>query len=259
MAVMIDWMLAPVGKSLLESPQIADAMEAGMAQGGDSPVFNRSPLYLQRVLIFPYTYGLDFVRALMKQGKDKAYAGAFKRPPQNTREVMEPSVYLADEKLAPLNPPDIAGALGRDWDMYDVGSIGEFDVAMIAEQFANAAISKTIYPSWRGGYYFAVRKKSADVKGPGDLGLVFVTRWADPAAQATFAKLYGASIKKRYSEVEPVPPGPTPDSANAVVVPTRWKSSEGDVYVETHGDLLVVFESIDEANVSKLRALLVKP
>ena len=45
----------------------------------------------------------------------------------------------------------------------------------------------TIYPAWRGGYYYAVRKKGAEVKGPADLGLVFVTKWAEPAAQSTFA------------------------------------------------------------------------
>ncbi len=259
MAVMIDWMLAPVGKSLLDAPQIVDAMESGMAQGADSPVFNKAPLYLQRVLIFPYTYGLDFERALLKQGKDKAFAGVFKRPPVNTREVMEPGAYVANENLPALDPPDLAKALGKAWEMYDVGSIGEFDVAMIAEQFANAAISKAIYPAWRGGYYYAVRKKgSTDVKGPGDLGMVFVTRWADPASQSTFARLYAASLKKRYAEVQPVAPGPAPDSGNAAALTTHWKTGEGDAFVESHGDLLIVFESLDEAQAAKLRGLLLK-
>ncbi len=258
MAVMIDYMLAPLGKSLMDSPQIADAMEAGMAQGGDSPVFNKAPLYLQRVLIFPYTYGLDFERALLKDSKDKAYAGVFQRPPQNTREVMEPDAYVKNENLAPLNPPELAKVLGKDWEMYDVGSIGEFDVAMIAEQFANAALSKAIYPAWRGGYYYAVRKKGAEVKGPGDLALVFVTKWAEPAAQSTFAHLYASSLKKRYSDVQPVTTDQAPDSPDAAAVTTRWKTNEGDAFIESHGDVLVVFESLDEAQVDKLRGVLVK-
>jgi len=257
--VMIDYMLAPLGKSIVNSPQIADAMEAGMAQGGDSPVFNKSPLYLQRVLIFPYTYGLNFERALLKKGKNAAFAGVFQRPPRSTREVMEPDAYLANEKLVSLDPPDVASILGKDWEMYDVGSIGEFDVAMIAEQFGDADASKRIYPNWRGGYYYARRPKGKDVKGPGDLGIVFVSKWADPVAMSSFANLYMGSIKKRYSEVQPIAPGPAPDSANAVRVPTHWKTSEGDVFVENHGDLLVVFESIDEASAAKLRAALVKP
>lgn len=257
MAVMIDYMLAPVGKSLLDAPQIVDAMEAGMAQSGESPVFSKAPLYLQRVLIFPYTYGLDFERELLKAGKEMAYASVFKRPPANTREVMEPTAYLAKENLPLLNPPDIAKLMGREWEMYDVGSIGEFDVAVIAEQFSDAATSKMIYPAWRGGYYYAVKKKGSDVKGPGDLGMVFVTKWADPDAESSFANVYTRALKKRYTQVEPVAPGPAPDSGNAVRRVTHWKTNEGDVFVENTGNLLVVYESIDEAMVNKLRDAIV--
>lgn len=257
MAVMIDYMLAPVGKSLLDAPQIADAMEAGMAQGGESPVFNKAPLYLQRVLIFPYTYGLDFERELLKAGKEMAYANVFKRPPVNTREVMEPTAYLAKENLPLLNPPDIAKLMGGEWEMYDVGSIGEFDVAVMAEQFGDAASSKMIYPAWRGGYYYAVKKKGAEVKSPGDLGMVFVTKWADADAESSFANLYMAAVKKRYANVVAVPPGPAPDSGNAVRNVTHWKTTDGDVYVENHGNLLLVFESIDEASVNKVREAIV--
>lgn len=257
MAVMIDWMLAPTGKSLLDAPQIVDAMEAGMVQGGDSPVFNKAPLYLQRVLIFPYTYGLDFERALLKQGKEKAFAGVFQRPPQNTREVMDSAAYLADEKLPPLNPPDLASTLGKAWEMYDVGSIGEFDVAMIAEQFADAAISKRIYPAWRGGYYYAVRKKGAEVKGPGDLGIVFVTKWSESASQSTFTNLYVSSIKKRYPEAQAVDPIPVTKSADSF--PIRWRTNEGDVFVDKAGQLLVVIESLDEESATKIRKAITAP
>ena len=65
--------------------------------------------------------------------------------------------------------------------------------------------------------------------------------------------LYMAAIKKRYLHVEAVPPGPAPDSGNSVRYVTHWKTNEGDVYVENHDNLLLVFESIDDANVNKLR------
>ena len=252
MAVMLDWMLAPTKKTILDAPLIVDAMEAGMASGGDSPVYQSAPLYLQRMLIFPYTYGLDFERTLLKQGKDKAYAGVFQRPPQSTREVMEPKAYLANEHLAPLDPPDFAKVLGKDWEMYDVGSIGEFDVAEIAEQFSNAAKSKEIYPGWRGGYYYAVRRKGKTVLGPQDVGLVFVSRWGDPKAEASFADVYSGSVSKRYPRVTPVSPA-TNGTTGVAQVPTHWATGEGDVFVETHGDVLLVVESLDEEQAAKIR------
>jgi hypothetical protein len=251
MAVMIDWMLAPIGKSLLDAPLIVDAMEAGMSQGGDSPVFNRSPLYLQRVLVFPYTYGLDFERALLKQGKDGAFAGVFQRPPKNTREVMEPAVYLANENLAPLTPPDLAGVLGKDWELYDVGSIGEFDVAVMAEQFAEAATSKKIYPNWRGGYYYAVKKKGAEVKGPSDISFVFVTRWSSADAAKQFLDVYQSSISKRYPGVS---------GALSAGFGVTFSTGEGDVFVSRPGRLesVIAIESFSQPERQKLYEAIAK-
>lgn len=253
MAVMLDWMLAPAKRTILDAPNIVDAMEAGMASGGDSPVYQSAPLYLQRMLIFPYTYGLDFERALLKQGKEKAFEGVFQHPPENTREVMEPKAYLADEHLAPLDPPDLAKVLGKNWEMYDVGSIGEFDLAEIAEQFSNHAKSLDIYPGWRGGYYYALKRKDEkSVAGPQDIGMVFVTRWGDPKSEASFIDVYSQSVSKRYPDVQPVAPSAN-GSSDAAPVATHWKTGEGDVFIEQHGELLLVMESLDETQAAKIR------
>lgn len=256
MLVMLDWMLAPAKKSVMDAPLLVDAMEAGMAQGGDSPVYQSAPLYLQRMLIFPYTYGLNFERTLLQDGKQQAFDAVFKNPPQNTREVMEPKVYVAHEQLQPLDPPDLAKILGKDWEMYDVGSIGEFDLAEIAEQFSNRQTSRAIYPGWRGGYYYAFKKKDQTVAGPQDIGMVFVTRWGDQKAEDQFVEVYASSVKKRYPEATPVAAssdGSPETSQNA----THWKTGEGEVYIEAHGDLLLTMESVDAAQADKIRAAVV--
>src|SRR5205814_5701577 len=65
--------------------------------------------------------------------------------------------------------------LFRSYDRFDIGAIGEFDVDILAEQYAGKDVANQIYPNWRGGYYYSVHPK----KNPqGDLGLVFVSRWA---------------------------------------------------------------------------------
>jgi hypothetical protein len=252
MATMLDWMLAPAKKTLLDAPNIVDAIEAGMASGTDSPVYQSAPLYLQKVLVFPYTYGLDFERTLLKQGKKAAFDAVLRDPPVNTREVMEPEAYLKGEHLAPMVPPDFAKLLGKQWEMYDVGSIGEFDVAMIAEQFGNHARAGYVYPGWRGGYYYALKKKGKQPLGPEDIAMVFVTKWGDPAAEDTFADIYSASVKKRYPQVTPVAPPATGNTDRAKVA-THWKTGEGDVFVEIHGDLLLTMESVSEADAAKIR------
>src|SRR5258708_15374467 len=104
MVVLLDYTLAPTGKTLLDSPQIVEALKQGMLTGtADSPAFRAAPIFLKEELTFPYRYGLDFTSALLQAGgKELAYAGAFKNPPKTTRQIMEPQTYLAHEKLPPM-------------------------------------------------------------------------------------------------------------------------------------------------------------
>jgi hypothetical protein len=67
MAVLVDYMLAPTGQSLLASPQVAQALNEGMLVGtADSPQFRNAPVYMKEALTFPYRYGLEFVAELLK-------------------------------------------------------------------------------------------------------------------------------------------------------------------------------------------------
>src|SRR5262249_44760063 len=79
MAVLIDYMLAPTGQSLTTSPQIVEALKAGMLVGtADSVQFRNAPNFLKEVLTFPYRYGVDFVTAvLVAKGKEAAFQGIF--------------------------------------------------------------------------------------------------------------------------------------------------------------------------------------
>ena len=47
----------------------------------------------------------------------------------------------------------------KNYDRFDVGAIGEFDVAVLVDQYAGADVSHQMYPHWRGGYYYAARPK----------------------------------------------------------------------------------------------------
>jgi len=242
MAVMIDYLLAPTGASVANSPMITKAIEQGMMAGADSPVFNRAPLYIKRVLLFPYSYGLDFERELLVSGgKQRAFQGVLQQPPLSTRQVMEPATYLAGEKLPPLPLPDFKKLLGSEWEKYDVGSVGEFDVSALVEQFAGAEQAKKIYPEWRGGYYYAAKRKDA----PGQpLGLVFVTRWATPAAAHDFAVLYYNTIPDKRYRI----------TASLQADPPMWGTTEGAVSLAERGDMVIAIESLDPDLHEKIRA-----
>jgi hypothetical protein len=63
------------------------------ASGGSVP-------FLQRELLYPYTAGLDFVRALRTRGGQRLLDRAFRHPPRTTAAVLDPSRYLAGDRPA---------------------------------------------------------------------------------------------------------------------------------------------------------------
>jgi hypothetical protein len=248
MAVLIDYMLAPTGQSVTDSPQIVEALKAGMLVGtADSVEFRNAPLYIKEALTFPYRYGLDFEAELLTRvGKEKAYAGAFKNPPRSTREIMEPTVYLSGEKLPPMPLADFKKDF-KNYVKFDVGAVGEFDVAILMDQYAGTEASKRLYPQWRGGYYYAVRPK-ADASAP--LGVMYLSRWSSAERAAEFAYVYAKGLEDRYSRVHEVGEDGKTASKNYTVETLTgkhsWLTEEGVVEIEVRGDLVLVSESLDE-------------
>jgi hypothetical protein len=204
MVVLLDYMLAPTGKSVVDSPGVVDAMKSAMLAGGQTPLFTRSPLFLREALTFPYTFGLDFERqVLAKKGRDGAYKGVFERPPSDTRQVMEPETYLADEKIPPLTVPDLDAVLKGDYKRYDFGGLGQFDVTMLLWQWYGKQTGDRLPRAWRGGYYFTYAR-AGHPDGP--YALVSLTRWSTDAAAKEFASLYAGSLVKRYQSVTEIKP-----------------------------------------------------
>jgi hypothetical protein len=252
MVVLLDYSLASAGKTLLDSPQIVEALKQGMLQGtSDSPAFRDAPIFLKEELTFPYRFGLDFTVALLRSGgKELAYAGAFRNPPKTTREIMEPNTYLTHEKLEPMKILDMKKDF-VGYDPYDIGAIGEFDVDVLVEQYAGREAAAAIYPEWRGGYYFAERSKS-DPSAP--IGVLYVSRWSSEAKAAEFAAIYAKALAQRYQKREAVgmdgqtaDDAPPLDSWRTLRGRHVWRTEEGLVVIEVRGDEILISESLDEA------------
>src|SRR5206468_3609030 len=108
MVELLDYVLAPRGRNVNNSPLEVDVLKRGMTEDKQSPIFNSAPNFLKESLIFPYREGLTFVQEVMfKKGREGAFAGTMASPPRTTREIMQPSVYLAQEKIPPLPLPKL--------------------------------------------------------------------------------------------------------------------------------------------------------
>jgi hypothetical protein len=259
MAVLLDYSLAQQGKTMLDSPQIVEALKQGMLVGtADSPAFRDAPIFLKEELTFPYRYGLDFTAALLQAGgKEMAYSGAFKNPPKTTREIMEPQTYLAHEKLAPLKMIDMEKDF-KGYVPFDIGAMGEFDVDVLVEQYAGRDEAEAMYPEWRGGYYFAGKPK-ADKLAP--IGLLYVSRWSSSAKAAEFAAVYAKSLAQRYQKRQGLgtdgkveDDAPPVDSWRTLRGRHAWLTEEGVVVIEVRANQILISESLDDETTKRVEA-----
>ncbi len=250
-AMMFQYAIAPTGKTLADAPALVQSMEEESMTGTPSTkVFNSAPIFMKESLTFPYTYGMEFIiKLLQKGGKEKAFAGVLQNPPHTTRQIMEPETYLSAEKIDPMPVPDFKHDF-KDYDKFDIGAMGEFDVAILVEQYVDKASADRIHPNWRGGYYYAARPKT-DSKAP--LALLYVSRWANADAAAEFAAIYAESLQKRYKKADAAAdsvsnPQPMPDDKSKIASLKgrhTWTTEEGTVVISSQNDTVFISESID--------------
>ncbi len=133
----------------------------------------------------------------------------------------------------------------KNYERFDVGAMGEFDVAVLIDQYAGAETSNKLYPHWRGGYYYAVRPKG-DPAAP--LGLLYVSRWSNAERATEFATIYAKSLAKRYVHVRDV----AENRRKTPVGRHTWLTEDGSVVIDVEGDTVLVTESLDEPTTEKL-------
>ena len=290
-ALMFQYALAPTHHSIVDAPSLVDAMEEQTVTGdADTKVFNEAPIFMKESLTFPYSYGMEFVIRLMRAGgKEKAFAALLKNPPRTTRQIMQPETYLAGERIEPIQVPDFKRDF-KDYQRFDVGAMGEFDVAVLVEQYAGKNLSKRMYPEWRGGYYYAANPKhepNPDAAASGPLGLLYVSRWSNEETAAEFAGIYAYSLKARYKKADeggesaaakPLPAQNAHSEATEAteensarvsslqtsddkktdlkIAPLKgrhvWNTEEGPIVIEQQGDVVLVSESLDPATTAAL-------
>ena len=265
-AIMFQYAIAPTGHSIATSPELVGAMQEESLTGTPSTkVFNDAPIFLKESLTFPYSYGLDFVlKVLQKGGKKQAFAGVLSNPPHTTRQIMQPETYISGEKIEPMAVPDFKRDF-KDYQKFDIGAMGEFDVAVLVEQYAGKRISKQMYPEWRGGYYYAAKSKT-DSAAP--LSLLYVSRWSSPITAAQFAGIYARSLNQRYKKIST--PSDAQDSQK--FAPNKeenappplegrhsWSTEEGTVLVEQKGDTVFITEGLDENTSTTLEKEVLSP
>ncbi len=256
--VFIDYLLAPAGRTLQNTPGLIYQMEDPIVKAvADSELLHSAPMIMREMGTFPYKSGLIFEGELLqKGGKEMAFAGAFAHPPRTTHEVLQPSAYIDHEKIVPTHIPDLQEILGGQYSLYDHGMFGELDVRALLKQVGERRVADDLAAQWQGGRYVAFRK--ADENGAShtattaDLALVYVSHWKTVQAAEQFAKIYTNGVSQRYQKAV-AQNIPQCSGNQCPVAVAQFSTEEGPVVVEQWADnTVMVSESFEESTAAKV-------
>jgi hypothetical protein len=200
MVTLVDYMLRDSGRTLAEAPQVAEMMRKAMTSNSEFPLLQKAPLMIRESLVFPYGDGLTFEASLLQKDKETAFSGAFRRPPQDTHQILDVAAYLHDRPVQWLVLPDLRKELGTRYEKYDVGSIGQLDTRILVEQYGGKDSAVKMADAWRGGAYYAASIKDSSVTGTAKVGLLYLSRWDSAEAANEFAEIYSGYVPDRYTK-----------------------------------------------------------
>jgi hypothetical protein len=249
MIVLLDYVLAPTGRSVQDSPKFVEFMMDEMQKNEGKDMLETAPLLLREELLFPYGAGTKFIEQLLiAGGKDMAFTKVMQRPPQTSREILQPDEYLAGRTVPPLLLPDM-GFLKNDFEAFDAGAVGQFDVSILLKQYAEAAVADRLSPEWRGGSYYAVGRKGAKPADPNSsahIGLIYVSKWSSDKAAGEFARIYASALPGRYDKLQHLA------SQESKPGRDKFSSADGPIYIQQNGTLVIAVESFEDALAERL-------
>jgi hypothetical protein len=249
-AVMMDYILKPMGKSLVKNPEVMDFVKQQMSTSSDSPVLARAPLLLSESLLFPYREGLSFEQDVwMDQGEAAAFPGALDRPPSSSWEIMNPREY--EHKSTPAIPllPNIHPLVDKLYKPYDIGQVGQLDLHILAGIFAGEDAARDLTPAWNGGLYWAGQSLSAttpeEKASTKSLALFYLSAWRNTASAQAFAEMYSNQLGRKYSGLKADHADEQAGAANLPAGESEqiFTTTEGPVVITTRGKLVFVAES----------------
>ncbi|MCB0321589.1 MAG: hypothetical protein KDD60_11745 [Bdellovibrionales bacterium] len=153
-AVMLDYSRNLSGQSSIATEESVTAVMLQNVFGvGLSSGFSDAPESLKFLLIFPYTSGLRFSHALMRRGGYKAIDSAFRSPPQTSREILHPELYLtkkSERSDSKSLRKRLLDALEGETVAHE-DSLGEFAIALVLRELGlGHQEAAQLASGWRG-------------------------------------------------------------------------------------------------------------
>jgi hypothetical protein len=195
-AVMLDYILEPMGMSFLNLPDLMPLLRMQLAvKTGQMAVFGEAPEYFKESLTFPYIYGISFLQKIRARNNswsaiDRIYADM----PASSEQILHPDKYLVQR-----DPPksvavkDPTPRLGKGWKITYKNVMGEFLFLLLLKQYLPEEAARTAASGWGGDQIILVQQDKGKTSA-----VIMEAVWDD---EATAHRLYVALsgwLQKRY-------------------------------------------------------------
>jgi hypothetical protein len=232
--MMSEFLARKNGQSLRTSPELVTMMsgENESGEGGQFPVYDKSPLYLRQTLIFPYTKGMLFQDAVIHRDNQEGFAQVFRHPPLSTQQIIHPDKYFSGVK--PTDPALPDPHLPRRYKGMVGGSLGELEHTILLEQYAGKQDAAEIAPHWRGCNFELLENKKA-----GRVVLLYASEWDSEDSARRFFAAYRKAMGKKWKSLT---------IASETADRVAGRGDDGQFVLERKGALVTSMEGLEPAS-----------
>jgi hypothetical protein len=204
------------------------------AESDDGAALAAAPSIIRETVLFPYTYGLEFVLVLFEDGWEAVNA-AFADPPRSTEQILHPQKYLDGDEPRLVALPPLTDTLGIGWTLVESEVLGEFQTGLYLAQQVDQDTVAQASEGWGGDRYAVYTKDEAEV-------LVFASVWDTEADREEFVDAYRQYAEAKYRGV-----------GHGTAAAQLWWEIPGEATLLTwKGDRAVVLVGPDAPTVQKV-------
>ena len=133
MAVMLDFVLEPLGRNFTQLPGLVGFMRSQLSpMDSQFALFNQAPVYLRESLLFPYIYGVAFLQKVRERGSWAEVDRVYSDLPASTEQIIHPEKYLERrDRPQAVELDDPSPKLGPGWRSEYRNVLGEFALYLL--------------------------------------------------------------------------------------------------------------------------------
>jgi hypothetical protein len=198
-AVMLNYVLEPVGRSYTELPDIVFIMQAQLSLMNDQfEVLKSAPEYLKQNLVFPYSYGAAFMQKVRAHNEpwsvvDKIYSDL----PSSTEQIIHPDKYLGErDNPLTVEVADPTPQLGKEWKVVYSNVLGEFGLSLLLQLNLAEEVAKRAATGWGGDQLILVED------GGGHSAVFAETAWDTQESTDRFFGALSTWLQHRYPKAK---------------------------------------------------------